>query len=199
MRPNQVSLYSKSFCSSLLLLWTHKEFVKAFCILFVPKNKPQVLWCSSASPVAQLAWSAETTAQRQALAGSAWSLQQGAAETAPGRKHLRAAGGSGQRLQELGGWDSGGLLPPHGCVGWKMVRAGGKWQSSEVLSCVYEGLNICAVGSRAALDVRGGLQAMDVCQVIHCCCLRVGDFKRYFQRKEISGQIMTWQWLPMKL
>lgn len=101
MRLNEVYLFSKSFCTFLILLWMHKGFVKASCILFVSKSKPQVLWCSSASPVTQLVRGAETIVQaswagrqRRSHAGCCCA-RLWAAEHCSGRKHLRAARGSG--------------------------------------------------------------------------------------------------------
>lgn len=182
----------------------HKEFVKAFCILFVSQNKPQVLWCS-ASPVAQVVWGAETIAQASTCRQAAHEPCRVLLCQALGSWALPQAGGTSELQEDQGkGWRSWedatqmNCYPLHRCIGWKTGRAGGKWQSSELLSCVYEGLNICAVDPRTALNVRGSLQTMDVCQVIQCWCLRVGDLKMYFQRKEIWGQIMTWQWLPLE-
>lgn len=110
MRINQVFLYSKSFCSSLILLWmrahthtctnTHKQKGKIVCFLFFSKNKPQVLFAKLLSincPSALMKhW--DHCSGKCLQVGSACPMQDAAAagsgqmSTGPGRKHLPAVG-----------------------------------------------------------------------------------------------------------
>lgn len=133
MRINQVFFYSKLFCSSLILSWTHKE-VGLF------KSKPQVL---QASPVPQLVWSAETTAQsrtcRQAVHVlrsvlfqqdlSSWALAQVGSASAMMRAMLKSLGGWGTQVD---------CFLYVSVEAWKMVGVGGYGQGSGDLRSVYE-------------------------------------------------------------